>query len=120
MARRKYGELEGEVLAVMWSADEALTPEEVRQRLGGRLAYTTVLTILSRLWQKGQLDRRPRGRAFEYSPVESEGEFGATQLVEALNKIGDRSSALSHFVGRLSAAETRQLRSALDHRGRKK
>ena len=119
MAKRALGELEGQVLAILWSADGALTPSEVLDQLETDLAYTTVMTILSRLWQKGQAVRRQRGRAFEYSPVQSEADFGATQLVAALAKVSNRPAALSRFVGHLSAAEARELRAALDQRKRR-
>ncbi|MDR3035661.1 MAG: BlaI/MecI/CopY family transcriptional regulator, partial [Kitasatospora sp.] len=56
-ARRGAGELEAAVLAVLQAAGTARTPGEVRERLGGRLAYTTVVTILSRLHAKGVLSR---------------------------------------------------------------
>lgn len=115
MARRA-GELEAEVLTILWSSDESLTPSEVLERHDSELAYTTVMTILTRLWQKGQVVRHQRGRAFEYSPAQSEAEFGATQLVDALAKVHDRSATLSQFVGQLSAAEARHLRAALDLR----
>lgn len=117
MAKRGLGELESEVLSVLWSADGALTPAEVLERVNGDLAYTTVMTILTRMWQKGRLGRRHRGRAFEYSPQQTEAEYGAAQLVETLSKIDDRKAALSRFVGRLSAAELRELRAAIDKRG---
>ena len=105
-----------EVLAILWSADGPLTPSEVLERHDAGLAYTTVMTILARLHQKGLVDRRPRGRAFEYSAVDSEADFGARQLVETLAKVSDRPAVLSRFVGRLSTAEAKELRAALEQR----
>jgi predicted transcriptional regulator len=51
-ARRGMGELEAEVMARLWSAGIPLTPSEVRDALGSELAYTTVMTILGRLWRR--------------------------------------------------------------------
>src|SRR5260370_25177385 len=51
--RRAAGELEAAVLAVLQAAGLPLSPGEVRERVGGGLAYTTVVTILSRLHAKG-------------------------------------------------------------------
>lgn len=51
-ARRGMGELEADVMGQLWAADRAPTPSEVRDGLGGSLAYTTVMTILGRLWEK--------------------------------------------------------------------
>ena len=42
----------------------ALTPGEVRDALGGDLAYTTVMTVLTRLFEKGLVTRTQQGRAF--------------------------------------------------------
>ena len=59
--RRAAGELEAAALAVLQAAGSALTPGQVRDRLGeqpgGHLAYSTVVTILSRLYAKGVLTR---------------------------------------------------------------
>ena len=54
--RRGAGELASEVLAILQAAGAPLSPADVRERLGGDLAYTTVVTILSR-----RLVRRDRG-----------------------------------------------------------
>ena len=55
--RRGAGELAGQVLGILQAAHEPLSPAAVRERLGGELAYTTVVTILSRLHAKRVLDR---------------------------------------------------------------
>jgi predicted transcriptional regulator len=57
------------VLAVLRAAGTALSPGQVRDRLGGDLAYTTAVTILSRPRAKGVLGRRKVGRAYLYQPV---------------------------------------------------
>lgn len=60
MTRRARGALEAEVMGVLWTAGEPLTPDQVRRRLPGDLAYTTVMTILVRLVEKGAASRRDR------------------------------------------------------------
>ena len=70
--RRAAGELEGDVLAVLWSAGSALTPGEVHEALGADLAYTTVSTILNRLLDKGLVERTKAGRAHAYTAVAAE------------------------------------------------
>ena len=55
------GQLEAAVLDVLQHAGSALSPGEVRERVGGDLAYTTVVTILSRLHAKGLLSRYKDG-----------------------------------------------------------
>src|ERR1700684_2081991 len=66
-ANLRLGLLERNIMAEGWSR-ESLT---VRELLAGgriRLAYTTVMTTLDRLFKKGLLDRTEEGRAFRYAP----------------------------------------------------
>ena len=48
------GELENQVLEILWSHDHPMTPREVHDLLSAhrKLAYTTPMTILVRLWEK--------------------------------------------------------------------
>ena len=57
----------------LWDADGWMTPGELTEALKPQhnVAYTTVMTVLVRLWKKGLLERRRRGRAFEYRARES-------------------------------------------------
>jgi len=55
---------------IVW-AEGSGTVEEVSQRLPIRLAYTTVMTTLDRLFKKGLLLREKHDRAFRYSPAVS-------------------------------------------------
>ncbi|HEY8946682.1 MAG TPA: BlaI/MecI/CopY family transcriptional regulator [Polyangiaceae bacterium] len=64
------GSLETTVLDVLSRAREPLSVREVHELLCKRdLAYTTVLTVLDRLHEKGVVRREKRGRAFYYEPV---------------------------------------------------
>ncbi len=119
MEKRATGELESDVLAVLWSGDPSgMTAGQVRDEFGGTLAYTTVMTILARLWRKGLAERSPAGRAFAYRPKLSEAELAAQRMREQLQRSTDRSAALSRFVGELTRAEEKALRRALDELGR--
>ena len=110
MSRRAYGALETDVLGVLWDDDAALTPGEVRDGLGGDLAYTTVMTVLTRLFEKGLVTRTPRGRAFAYRPSQSRSELAAQRMRDILADAGDRASALTGFVGGLSKRDAELLR----------
>ena len=84
------------------------------------LAYTTVMTILTRLWQKHLVVRNRRGRAFEYEPVVSEAELTARRMHESLSASTDPKAALVTFVDTLSSSQARALHSLLrDTRGRR-
>ena len=79
-ARGLLGELEYEVMQALWS-EQPLAVPDVLHRLNGRrrrssaLAYTTVMTVLSRLYDKGLLDRAKVGRGYAYTAVFDEGEL---------------------------------------------
>jgi predicted transcriptional regulator len=111
--RRAAGELEAAVLAVLQAAGSALSPGEVRNRLGGDLAYSTVVTILSRLHVKGVLERRKAGRAFLYAPVADEPGLAARRMARVLNAEPDREAVLARFVSGLSDADEDLLRRML-------
>lgn len=111
--RREMGALEAEVLGHLWAADDALTPGDVRDGLDGQLAYTTVMTILLRLHNKGLVERERRGRAFAYRPVVTEAELTADRMRKHLDRAGDRAAVLSQFVGSLSRRDERLLRRLL-------
>ena len=114
--RRADGALETEVLGVLWAATGPLTPGEVNDELGAELAYTTVMTILSRLWKKGLAERVQHGRAYAYTAVLSESEFTTKKMTQALESSTDRASVLAGFVGSLSRRDVRQLRRLLGER----
>jgi predicted transcriptional regulator len=111
--RRAAGQLEAAVLAVLQAAGSALSPGEVRDRLGGDLAYTTVVTILSRLHAKGVLDRRKAGRAYLYAPVADEPGLAARRMARVLDAEPDREAVLARFVSGLSDTDEDLLRRML-------
>jgi len=108
------GELESAVMDVLWDHNGWLTPGEVHERVPGAadLAYSTVLTILLRLFKKGRLERQRDGKAHAYRPVQTREEYTAKRMSELLAH-SDRPSALVHFVSGLSPADRSQLRRAL-------
>jgi BlaI family transcriptional regulator, penicillinase repressor len=118
MAGRKlpHGELEGLVMGVLWDATSALTPAAVRDRLDPArpLAYTTVMTILVRLWEKGLLERERAGRAYAYRPRQSREEQAAQRMGDLLAATGDRSVVLSQFVASLTPDQVAELRRLLE------
>jgi predicted transcriptional regulator len=114
--RRAAGELEAAALAVLQSADSALTPGEVRDRLGVDLAYTTVVTILSRLHAKGVLTRLKAGRAYSYAPVADEPGLAARRMRGVLDAQDEREVVLARFVSDLSPADEELLRRMLSER----
>ncbi|MFE9449539.1 BlaI/MecI/CopY family transcriptional regulator [Streptomyces sp. NPDC006739] len=107
--RRARGELESGVLAALWGADEPLTARQVLERLPGDLAYTTVLTILTRLHDKGRLVRHPAGRGYAYAPVRDEASDTAVRMHSLLERGSDREAVLTRFVSELSQEDEQLL-----------
>ena len=112
-SRRAAGELENAVLGVLHSAGAPLSPGTVRERLGGDLAYTTVVTILSRLHAKGVLGRARAGRAYLYAPVADEPGLAARRMATVLAAEPDREAVLARFVSGLSESDEQLLRRML-------
>ena len=108
------GALEHEVLAQLWTMPEGGTPADVLDAMGSTLAYTTVMTILTRLWEKGLVDRKRSGRAYVYQPRLTEAELAAQRMRQTLIAAKDRSGALSRFVAGLSKREAQTLRELLE------
>jgi len=114
------GELEAHVMDVLWDAEGSLTPAEVNAQLatGRQLAYTTVMTILVRLCDKGEATRERRGRAWAYRPMLDREEHAAERMKALLRAGGDRSIALARFVDTMSPKERAQLSRLLNARKR--
>lgn len=109
-ARRPRGALEKAVLAHLWSSGTARTPAEVRAAMGGDLAYTTVLTILSRLHAKGLVSREPSGRGHAYRPVLMSPALTVDRMLELLAHSSSRSESLALLAAHLDDTD----RAALD------
>jgi len=112
--RRAAGTLESEVLGILRASAGPLTPGEVREQLAGQpeLAYSTVVTIMSRLQAKGLLSRQRAGRGFCYAPVDG-ASLAAGRMSHALGSGSDRDEVLSRFASGLSGRDAELLRRLL-------
>ncbi|MEV0011089.1 BlaI/MecI/CopY family transcriptional regulator [Streptomyces sp. NPDC051840] len=111
--RRGQGELEAQVLAVLRQASGARTAGWVQEHLGGGLAYTTVITILTRLHAKGAVSRQKASRSFEWTAVADEAGLAALRMRKVLDAESDRDAVLASFVTGLSPHDERLLRDLL-------
>jgi predicted transcriptional regulator len=106
------GDLETEVMERTWAREE-ISVRDLHQELAGRLAYTTVMTTLDRLYKKGMLIRRKQGKAFLYSPAFTKIEYQARLTQHVLGialEDGKYSNAvLSRFVDAVSATDAKML-----------
>jgi predicted transcriptional regulator len=97
-----------------------MSPGEVRAELGDQLAYTTVMTTLSRLHTKGAVSRAQAGRGFAYElrggPADAQASMTARRML-ALLQGGDRAGVLSRFVADLSPEDEQLLSDLLADSG---
>lgn len=104
-------------MEALWASETPLVARDVATALDRPdLAYTTVLTVLSRLERKGFVDREKYGRAHAYRAVSSRADHVAELMRDALDDSGDgggRDAALARFVGGMSADDAELLRRAL-------
>lgn len=111
--RRAAGELEAEVLAALWTAANPLTPRQLQDAIDGNLAYNTVHTILTRLYDKGMVSRvRLDGRS-AYTPTKAASQLAAERMRAVLDQGPDRMTTLAHFVQALGPDDEQVLRDLL-------
>lgn len=97
----RLGELEATVMGLLWERDEASVRDIQRAlRPQRELAYTTVLTVLSRLHDKGLVERRKDGRAHVYSAASPQAEVSAPILESVVRTLfgGSRSRAIAQLL----------------------
>jgi len=97
-SEKGLGPLEAEVMELVWATRSPVSVRELLERLNkGRhrpLAYTTVMTVMSRLAEKDALKRRRDGRGYVYEATADDSAGLAVRGV--LRDHGD--AALAHFV----------------------
>jgi predicted transcriptional regulator len=106
VAGRRVGELENRVLEQLWVSGGWLSGREVWERLGGGTrAYTTVMTVLGRLVDKGLVERKEEGRAHLYRAAGNPDELTAHAIRSLLSMTKDPRAALAYFVSDLDDPE---------------
>lgn len=103
--RRRRGDLAHEIMAVLASAGRPMTAAEVREALDAGLAYNTVLTVLGRLHDKGEVTRQPAGRAYAFQAVTDHATITAWRMQQLLDADDDRAAVLARFHGTLSVED---------------
>jgi BlaI family penicillinase repressor len=114
-----FTERELDVMAVLWDLGGA-TVAEVRDRLADDLAYTTVLTVLRTLEEKGHVGHVEEGKAHRFHPLVERSDAGTSVLRRITRKLFKDSPELllTHLVSDrgLSDAELRRMRALLEER----
>lgn len=99
-SRAQIGPLEQRLLEALWSRGTATVRElldaaDTGVGSGHKIAYTTVMTTLDRLYKKRLLSRVAEGRAFRYSPRHTQEEMQKAAAGEAIRQLFDTSAAVS-------------------------
>ncbi len=120
-----FTDRELDVMQVLWRLGPA-TVADVRRELDDDLAYTTVLTVLRTLEEKGHVDHREAGKAHRYFATVDELAARKSALSRLVDRVfgGSAELLLTQLVAdrHLSPGEIERLRAALDRpakRGRK-
>ena len=114
-----FTERELDVMGVLWEVGDA-TVAEVRHRLADELAYTTVLTVLRTLEEKGYVAHEEEGKAYRYRPLVGREAAGKSALKRLVRKVfrGSPEMLLTQLVSDrgLTRDEMERMRELLDER----
>jgi predicted transcriptional regulator len=94
-----------DVMSILWDLGSA-TVAEVQERLGDPLAYTTVLSVLRTLKEKGYVRHEAEGRAYRYYALVDWRAAGSPELL-LVQFVSDRN---------LDDRQLRRLRELVDER----
>jgi predicted transcriptional regulator len=111
--RRGHGDLARVILEAVNQAGAPVTAAQVRDVLGTGLAYTTVMTVLARLHDRGLLARQRAGRAFAYTPIADPAQTTARRMHRILDVDNNRAGVLARFVDGLTPDDEQVLRALL-------
>jgi predicted transcriptional regulator len=114
-----FTDRELDIMGVLWDRGSA-TVAEVRDRLDDVLAYTTVLTVLQTLEQKGYVRHEEEGKAYRYHPLVERAAAGRSALRHVTKKLfaGSPELLLTQLVSdrRVSDDALRRMRKLLNDR----
>src|SRR5687767_14303854 len=113
---------EADVMRVLWEHGASVV-NEVKDKLGDELAYTTVLTILRTLEQKGYVKHEEEGRVHRYFAAVKEEAARKSALQHLTGKLFNGSAELlfTHLVAdrKLSKVQIERMRELLASAGKK-
>nr|WP_256252137.1 BlaI/MecI/CopY family transcriptional regulator [Streptomyces sp. yr375] len=109
------GELEDSVMTRVWKWNRPVTVREVLEDLRQErsIAYTTVMTVLDNLHQKGWVRREAEGRAYRYEAVSTRAAYAAALMNDAWAQSDNPAAALVAFFGMMSDEQRHALRDAV-------
>ncbi|WP_443042292.1 BlaI/MecI/CopY family transcriptional regulator [Streptomyces sp. B21-105] len=99
----------------VWKWNRPVTVREVLEDLQQErsIAYTTVMTVLDNLHQKGWVRREAEGRAYRYEAVSTRAAYAAALMNDAWAQSDNPAAALVAFFGMMSEEQRHALRDAV-------
>ncbi|MFI9051823.1 BlaI/MecI/CopY family transcriptional regulator [Streptomyces sp. NPDC053427] len=99
----------------VWEWNRPVTVREVLEDLQKErsIAYTTVMTVLDNLHQKGWVRREAEGRAYRYEAVSTRAAYSAALMNEAWSASDNPAAALVAFFDMMSPEQRHALRDAV-------
>lgn len=97
------GKLEFAIMNFAWGCGKPTTVPEVHTHLcrSRKLAYTSVMTVMSRLHEKGLLARKEGYGPYTYWPATTREDYSAALMIKTLDELGNREATLARFVERI-------------------
>jgi BlaI family penicillinase repressor len=115
----QFTDRELDIMTVLWDRGPS-TVAEVQKALPDRLAYTTVLTLLRVLEEKGHVSHTEEGKAHRFTPLVARDQAGTSAIEHVRDRLfsGSVELLLTHMVEdeQLSVEELERLRDLLDRR----
>jgi predicted transcriptional regulator len=105
-----FGELETAIMDVVW-VSHPISVRDVLEKLDRGCAYTTVMTVMQRLFDKGMLKRKLVDNAYQYAPAIPKDQFVEQTVRKAVDQLcnGFGDVALAHFVDALDDVDEKRL-----------
>ncbi|MEU7100496.1 BlaI/MecI/CopY family transcriptional regulator [Streptomyces longwoodensis] len=99
----------------VWKWNRPVTVREVLEDIQQErsIAYTTVMTVLDNLHQKGWVRREAEGRAYRYEAVSTRAAYAAALMNDAWSQSDNPAAALVAFFGMMSEEQRRALSDAV-------
>lgn len=108
-----------DVMSILWAHGSG-TVGEVQERLGDDLAYTSVLSALQTLEEKGHARHKQEGRAYRYFPAVTQAQAGRSAIARIRDAVyhGSAEMLFAQLVAdrKLKPAELERMRRLLDER----
>lgn len=109
---RNFGVLESEIMAEVWKSDQS-TVRDVFEQLKSKkkIAYTTIMTVMGRLAEKGILSRKKVRNAYVYQPKVTREQIAKGIITDVVDKIlaGDSTVLVAHLLGAEGEIDAKQI-----------